>query len=98
MERPDAFECNSEEYMDIIKGYLKCEEHEISTDFDIFKDSLDYDEDEMWEIPREAEQVLSVDNLTCSTFTWGAITFCKYKGKRVVIEQNASPILVYWKM
>jgi hypothetical protein len=96
MERPDAFESVSQEYLGFITSYLGGSVEDISTDYDLFKDSAGYNEEEMWTIPKEFEEVLVIDNLHSPTFSWGYVVFGTYKGIKVIIEQNASPILVYW--
>lgn len=96
MQHPEDFECVSPEYLGFITSYLGCSVENISTDYGLFKDSVDYNEEEMWTIPEEFEEVLVIDHLHCPTFTWGYVAFGIYKGIKVIIEQNASPILVYW--
>lgn len=93
----EIFECNSPEYMQIILGFLGCTVEEIAIGYEIFKDAPEFDEEEMWCIPKGIEILLQIDHLHCPTFTWGHVTLASYKGAKVVIEQNASPLMLYWK-
>jgi len=97
MERPDAFEYNSPEYMGFITSFLNCTIEEIDTEFDLFEDSEEYDPEEMYLIPSEFETLIEIDHLHSPTFSWGYVVFGIYKGTRVVIEQNASPLAIYFK-
>jgi len=97
MERLNAFEYNSPEYMGFITSFLNCAIEEVDTDFDLFKNSKEYDPEEMYLIPSELEVLLEIDHLYSPDFSWGHIVFGIYEGTRVVIEQNASPLAIYFK-
>jgi hypothetical protein len=85
-------------YLEIIANYLDSKEINIS--YSIFKGSSSYDDEEMWQIPKEFVCLYNIPNLTiCSQgkcLNIGSVYFGVYNNKKVVIEQNASPIQVYW--
>jgi hypothetical protein len=66
--------------------------------YEVFKGEPEYDSEEMWEIPKAVDVCYSISDYTSGCFAWGAIDFCEYKGKRYVIEQNASPITIYGEL
>lgn len=92
------FDHNIPEYTQIILNYLEVKDiKEIDVGYEIFEDSKDYNVEEMWVVPREIEIVLEFKNMECPGFTWGWVALCKYKSKKVILEQNASPLMVYYK-
>jgi hypothetical protein len=92
-------EIYSKEYLELISSYLETKDIEIS--YDIFKEDPKYNDEEMWELPinfkpwfQSSDVVLKRNNkmdLAVGFFAMG-----HYYDKKVIIEQNASPIQVYW--
>lgn len=87
------FDCNSEEYMQLIRAWLGVTSNDqITTETTIFG----FDEDEEpWDLPAEFEKVIEIDHLHCPTFTWGYVGLYRYRGRLVVAECNASPWIFY---
>ena len=91
------------EQLRLYAAYLRCDPEDVVEDPAFFKDSADYDEDEMWTRPRELVVDLEMENLSTPEgftpdgrgFTWGSVCFGTYKGRKVVVEQCASPLIVF---
>ena len=92
MQRPDL-DSNSEEYMQLIRAWLNVtSDDDITTETELFG----FEEDEEpWELPEGFETIIEITELHSPTFTWGHVALCRYKGKLVVVEQNASPFTFY---
>jgi len=91
----------SPELEKIYLGFLEVNSFEkVRQDYGIFiNDKGEYlvgDDDELWEIPEGFELYLEMEEVHCPTFTWRNVQLGVYKGKRVVIEQCASPLIVFW--
>ena len=54
--------------------------------------------EELYELPRGFDIEYKIDNdYSSKTFCWGWFGFGTYKDQRFVVEQNASPFLIYRK-
>lgn len=92
-------DCSSREYLDFISKYLETEE--VETSYEIFKNDPNYNEEEMWTLPLHFKPWLWSDEVILKRendcdLSLGLLTLGYYGDKKVVIEQNASPIQVYW--
>lgn len=92
-------EVYSEEYLELISLYL--ETKDIETSYDIFKDDPKYNDEEMWGLPTnfrpwlQSRDVILYRNNKVDLDV-GFFTIGYYYDKKVIIEQNASPLQVYW--
>jgi len=79
--------------MQLIRAWLGVSDNDqITTETTLFG----FEEDEEpWVLPDGFELVIQIDNLHCPTFSWGYVALFRYKGKLVVVEQNASPFIFY---
>jgi hypothetical protein len=84
-------------YQNIVKSFLGCELSEISNEYDIFKGSKEYDPEEMYRIPKEVQVLLTINNLESPELSYGYVVFGIYKGRKIVFQQDASPLMVYYK-
>ena len=87
------------EYLEFIVSYLQTEN--IETSYDLFKEDPKYNNEEMWEIPIHFKPWLSSEKVVLCRdnkrdLSLGRLLFGTYKDKKVVIEQNASPLQIYW--
>jgi len=71
--------------------------YELALDgYEVFKDDPAYAEDEMWgEDPECFSSVLELGNVQSPGFSVGHVNFGMVGNIPVIIEQNASPLLVY---
>ena len=53
--------------------------------------------EELYVIPSEVTVLLSMNDVSLPYFSQGFINFCEYNGVRFIMEQNASPFLMYRK-
>jgi hypothetical protein len=93
----EVFENVSPEYMKIILGFLECDAEEVSIGYEIFRGLQEFNDEEIWDIPSEVEVLLEIEHLHSKTFSWGTVTLGVCRKRKVVIEQNASPLMLYWK-
>ena len=100
IEMDPLFEdCYPKEYLEFIANYLQTEDIEMS--YDLFKGDPKYDDEEMWEVPTHFKPWLSSEKVVLyrdnkRDLSLGRLLFGTYKDKKVVIEQNASPLQIYW--
>ena len=83
--------------LEIYRWYLEIEDpSQIRFDYEIFREpGIDPDAiEELWELPRPKQFTCDLE-LSCPSI--GKISFGRYDGRKNILEQNASPILVYWK-
>lgn len=64
----------------------------------VFREESDYDSEEQWVLPKAVEVFLTAEDVTSKTMSRGSISFCVYRDARIVVEQNASPLIVYRKL
>lgn len=85
-------------YLEFLANYLKTTN--IRTDYEIFKDDINYDKDEMYQIPSGFEILLEIKDMTSTSIdanlSIGWVAFGLFNSIPVVIEQNASPLIVYY--
>lgn len=70
----------------------------VKVGYDIFKNAPEYDEDEMYDLPAEAQihlRMLDVESKE-SQMVHGTVWLGEYREQRFVAEQNAAPLLIYY--
>ena len=89
----------TEEYKQVIMGYLGVRDWE-----EIGHNPMKFfgvDTDEFWsmDLPDGVTELLYLSGVAspAANFTWGLVRLCTFNGKKVVLEENASPLLVYYK-
>jgi hypothetical protein len=57
------------------------------------------DLEEVWTlpIPEHFDCELTMDDVKTPDMSIGLLEFGRYNGRKVILEQNASPLMVYWK-
>ncbi len=74
---------------------------QLRFDYDVFLcDDIELDDpDELWLLPQPHKftSELTLNDVHTSGFAIGKIEFGRYGGRKIVIEQNAAPLAVYWK-
>ena len=88
--------------LDIYRWYLEIDDpSQMRFDYTLLaEEGDDLDEfDELYELPHPEFFTcdLQFENAIFNNFCFGDIQFGRYKGQKIIIEQNASPLLVYWK-
>ena len=89
------------ELWDLYKSYLEASDSEVRMDYNIFADDPTYsdaiEDNELWDIPDGFQELISMDNVLIPGMSIGWVAFGNYKGKKLIMECNASPYQVYWK-
>ena len=74
---------------------------QLRFNYDVFLcEGLELDDpDELWLLPepKKFTSALTLNDVHTSGFAIGKVEFGRYAGRKIVIEQNASPLMVYWK-
>ena len=88
--------------LDIYLWYLEIDDaSQMRFDYAILAEERDdLDEfDELYELPHPELFTcdLQFENVISNKLCIGDIRFGRYKGKKIIIEQDASRLLVYWK-
>jgi len=88
--------------LDIYRWYLEIDEpSQMRFDYTLLaEEGDDLDEfDELYELPHSEFFTcdLQFENAIFVDFCFGHIQFEHNKGQKIIIEQNNSPLLVYWK-
>lgn len=88
--------------LDIYRWYLEIDDpSQMRFDYRILaEEGDDLDEfDELYELPHPEIFTcdLQFENAIFNELCFGDIRFGHYKGRKIIIEQDACPLLVYWK-
>lgn len=88
--------------LDIYRWYLEIDDlSQMRFDYSILLEESDGPDefDELYELPHPEFFTcnLRFENAIFNKLCIGNIRFGRYKGQKVIIEQDASPLLVYWK-
>jgi len=89
----------TEELWSLYKHYLQVScDSEVEFGYDIFKDDPVYNDPyELWEEPEGFETLIYMGDVRTPGLSVGCISFGTWKGRRIIMEQNASPFAVYCK-
>jgi len=84
-------------HTELILNHLGCDHtSEVNIDYEIFEELTKEEKEELWAIPEGVVKEVTLENVRVEGFTYGTIWLCNYKGKSLVIEQSASPLIVYY--
>ena len=88
--------------LDMYLWYLEIDDYsQMRFDYSILLEEGDDlgEFDELYELPHPEFFTcdLHIENAIFNKLCIGNIRFGRYKGQKIIIEQDASPLLVYWK-
>jgi hypothetical protein len=92
------FEGHETAFSNLVAGLLGCAVEQV-----VFPEEgtemyqLIEKEEELWDLPDDAEVLLEMDNVTGKGMAYGYVALIEWRGKQYVAECNASPYLVYQK-
>lgn len=88
--------------LNLFLTYLEIDDRSrLRFDYEIFMEEgvTEDDLEEVWALPfpEHFECELSMDDVVIPGMSLGKLQFGRYNGRKVILEQNASPLMVYWR-
>ena len=83
------------EYLEWVSAYLGTRHIELG--YRLFDGLPEYDSEGMWDVPEAVELKVTFNNVIfLAELALGWVGVGTFKGKPIVLEQNASPLIVYY--